>query len=615
MNRPLLVFDGDCGFCRFWVERWRHRTDGAVDYEPFQSPEIARRYPQIPVENFEAAVHLFEPDGSVSSGAEAVFRLAAIGGRRTPLSLYEHVPGLAPISEMAYGLIARHRPTADAVRQFLWGNVPAPSTYARAAWLFQRGLGIIYLIAFASFGVQAVGLIGHNGILPVDRFLTEVASALGPERFWQLPTLAWISSSDTALSEMCIAGVTISALLVAGVLPRLCLAALWLLYLSLSVAAGDFLSFQWDALLLETGFLAIFLAPWTRIDRITALADPPRLTVWLLRWLLCRLMIASGAAKLASGDPAWHNLTALAYHFETQPIPTPVAWYVHQLPLAFMRGLTAATLIVEMVIPLLVLAPRRLRAAAFVPLAGLQLLIAVTGNYAFFNLLTIALCLFLLDDAMLGRWGTLVRDARVSRRRPLLIAVAAITLPVTIYAFTASLGWRSPAIQAIRPLAQSIAPFRAVNAYGLFSVMTTTRPEIIVEGSDDGENWLAYEFKYKAGDPNRRPPWVAPHQPRLDWQMWFAALGRPEDEPWFREFCIRLLTAEPSVLNLLAKDPFNGRPPQFIRARLYHYRFADRNAGGWWTRVLIGEYMAPLSFRETFASTAVTDRLIASRVK
>jgi hypothetical protein len=478
-------------------------------------------------------------------------------------------------------------------------------SYARASWLFLRSLGIVYLIAFSSLGAQILGLIGHDGILPADQFMTGAHAMTGLKRFWLLPTLAWAGTSDGFLQALSIAGGALASLLVAGILPSLVLPLLWLTYLSLSIVCRDFLGFQWDTLLLETGFLAIFLAPLTRRERLRNLVDPPRLAVWLMLWLLFRLMVGSGAVKLTSGDPTWHNVTALAFHFESQPIPTPVAWYAHRLPLWFLKVSTVVMFAIEIGAPFLILAPRRLRALAFVPLTGFQALVALTGNYAFFNLLTAALCLFLLDDAALGRWGRIrigsdVPSAVMHRMwRGLLVVVAFTTVPVSAVAFTGALGIELPGAALIGPLASAIAPFRSVNSYGLFAVMTTTRPEIILEGSEDGATWVEYEFKYKAGDVHRRPPWVAPHQPRLDWQMWFAALGRFDDDEWFQNFCARLLEADQEVLRLVEHDPFEGRRPRYVRAVLYRYRFSDAEArrrdGVWWTRERLREYSPILS--------------------
>jgi hypothetical protein len=334
-------------------------------------------------------------------------------------------------------------------------------------------------------------------------------------------------------------------------------------------------------------------------ERVRTTIDPPRTAVRLLLWLLFRLMIGSGIVKLTSGDPTWRGLTALAFHFETQPIPTPAAWYAHHLPQWFLSVSTAAVLAIEIGVPLLILAPRRVRRLAFAPLVGLQGVIALTGNYAFFNLLSAALCLFLLDDEALGRWGSVPRMPRITTgRRVVTAAVALVTVPVSAVAFSASFGIALPGASLVDPVARLIAPFRSVSSYGLFAVITTTRPEIVIEGSDDGERWMEYEFKYKAGDVGRRPPWVAPHQPRLDWQMWFAALSRFEDERWFQNFCVRLLEADAEVLKLLERDPFGGRRPRYLRALLYRYRFSDgaaRREGLWWTRERLADYSPVLS--------------------
>jgi hypothetical protein len=474
-------------------------------------------------------------------------------------------------------------------------------TYARATWLFLRLLGIVYLVAFWSAGTQVLGLIGHNGILPADQYMKALSAVQGFNRFWIFPTLTWISASDGSLRALCIGGGVLSLLLIAGVLTPLVLPLLWLFYLSLSVVGQEFLSYQWDALLLETGFLAIFVAPVALRERRRALDDPPRLVVWLLLWLLFRLMVGSGVVKLASGDPTWHNLTALSFHFETQPIPTPFAWYAHRSPRWLLELATALVLAIEIGAPYLILGGRRLRKLAFVLLTGLQLIIGLTGNYAFFNLLSAALCVFLLDDVTLGSWTRLGISGTVATRARRIVSVvlAIVIVPLSATAFAGSLGIALPTAPIVNPLLDAVASFRSVNAYGLFAVMTTTRPESVLEGSDNGTAWVEYEFKYKAGDLRRRPPWVAPYQPRLDWQMWFAALGRFDDERWLQNFCARLLEGDGTVLNLLERNPFPGHAPTYLRAVLYQYRFSDANArrrdGVWWTRERVADYSPVLS--------------------
>jgi hypothetical protein len=424
-----------------------------------------------------------------------------------------------------------------------------------------------------------------------------------------------MDSSDAFLNFQCAAGTVLSVLLIFGLAPAPCLFLLWLIYLSLATIGRDFLSFQWDNLLLEAGFLAIFLAPLQLLPRPTREAPPSRLVVWLLRLLLFKLMFSSGCVKLLSGDPTWRNLTALMFHYQTQPLPTWPGWYAQQLPAWFQKFSCAAVFAIEIGAPCLIFAPRRIRFAGGALLAGLQLLILLTGNYTFFNWLTLALCLLLLDDFLLAkiippklrRWlppGPQPSMVNHPRRwpRPLLIVVAAIVLAGSGFMLAATLGFQSPLLAPFGWVAEQLAPFRSVNNYGLFAVMTTQRNEIIVEGSNDGVNWLAYEFKYKPGDVNRRPAFVAPFQPRLDWQMWFAALGSAGQNPWFESFCQRLLQGSPDVLALLAKNPFPDHPPRFIRAEFYNYHFTSlaekRATGAWWRREFIGEYLPPVPTRD-----------------
>jgi hypothetical protein len=484
---------------------------------------------------------------------------------------------------------------------------PHRATHATAGWLFRRLLGVVYLAAFASLAVQLRGLIGESGILPAREYMANAARWTDSpiERLMLWPTLGWVGTADGWLVGLCLAGVAMGAALVAGWVPVILLPLLWLDYLSLAVLGRDFFAYQWDALLLETGFLAIFLAPAVRCDRFRDRSDPPRSVVWLVTWLIFRLMMGSGLAKLASGDPTWAGLTAMAFHFETQPLPTPIAWYAHHLPVWFNRFTTMSVLALELVAPLFLFAGSRLRHLAAWLFIGLQILIALTGNYTFFNLLTASLALLLLDDAALGRIGGRFGPLRSREgatggmpavhgrvRRVAVIALAVVTLPLSFQALGRSAGF-SFGSAGLADLAERLSSFRIVNSYGLFAAMTTSRPEIVVEGSEDGNEWKPYEFRYKPGDPMRRPPWVAPHQPRLDWQMWFAALGELEGERWFVRFERRLLEASPAVLGLLAHDPFAGRPPRYVRAILYDYRFTKPGGepkGAWWTRTELGDY-------------------------
>jgi uncharacterized membrane protein YphA (DoxX/SURF4 family) len=375
-----------------------------------------------------------------------------------------------------------------------------------------------------------------------------------------------------------------------NVFSRVAALACFVLYLSISLIGEPFTSFQWDALLLETGFLAIF-------------AGAP-LLVWAYRLLLFRLMFESGWVKLASGDPNWRNLHALRFHFMTQPLPNPIAYYAAHLPAGVLDALTGVTLVIELTAPILLFFPTRARRVGVGLLIVFQLAILLTGNYAFFNLLTLALCLWGLEDCAFVPLGRVLRwrfpgplPLRIPRLREvgnaaviLLIALGGIQLMDQLTG-----GWRLLS----RPLA-FLQPFEIVNSYGLFAVMTTTRQEIILEGSNDQVEWREYQFPYKPGNTHRSLPWVAPYQPRLDWQMWFAALGNYPGNEWVGNLMYRLLTGEPTVMKLLNAPPF-ATPPRYLRAVLYTYDFttAEERAktGAIWQRKQVGMWLGPVSLR------------------
>lgn len=440
---------------------------------------------------------------------------------------------------------------------------------------FLRTLGFVYFIAFLSFGIQAMGLVGSHGILPFGDYLTAVREALGRAAYWDAPTVLWLHPSDGALRAVWIAGAALALVAVAGFRQRTALAGCLLLWISLCAVGQDFLSFQWDILLSEAGFLAIF-------------ADTSPIRVFLFRWLLFRLMFFSGAVKFLSQDPAWRNLTALRYHYETQPLPTPLAWYMHQRPAAFQKASTLFVFAVELLVPFLFFAPRRIRhIGAWITIA-LQVLILLTGNYTFFNFLAIALAMFLFIQ-----WDRPPGLSFLNRSISIALAVliGALSIPLFFELFSIPLPGSAAEIRRLA------SPLRIVNSYGLFAVMTTTRPEIVIEGSNDGQTWLAYEFPDKPGDLYRAPPVVAPHQPRLDWQMWFAALGTYQENRWFTNLMVRLLQGEPAVLRLLKYNPFPHAPPKYVRARLYLYHFTHFGERAWWSREERGLYFPPVSLK------------------
>jgi hypothetical protein len=407
--------------------------------------------------------------------------------------------------------------------------------------------------------------------------------------------------------RICAAGQLCGVALLTGVAPKLAAWVGWGLHVSLVVAGSPFLDYQWDALLAEAGLLGALAAPpgW----RLRPHARIRGLPLWLFRLLTFRLHFESGIAKILSRDPTWRRGTACAYHYETQPLPTPLAFYARLLPRWVHRASTAIVLVLECAVPFLTFGPRRARKVACTLLEALQALIAATGNFAFFNLLTAVLTLSLLDNPTQTRTG---------RRRPMPDGVVARLLRAFETALGGMVGLLALAELGTRLLPRPVrwrpllllqgwaSVFRSVSSYGLFAHMTCARPEIVIEGSDDGRLWLEYELPHKPGDPHRGPRWVAPHQPRLDWQMWFAALS-PDPPSWFLGLIFRLLEGSPEVLSLFAKNPFPDHPPRYLRAVLYEYRMTNRRirreSGQWWHREPLGLYLPPVTLGRPAAST------------
>jgi predicted DCC family thiol-disulfide oxidoreductase YuxK len=335
--RPLLIYDGDCGFCGYWARYWQKLTGESVDYRPYQ--QVLAQYPAIPEAEFQRAVQFIAPDGRRASGAEASFlTLTHARGKGFWLALYQYLPGFAPASELAYAFIAKRRPAFHRVSRLLWGRNHKPPRHELVSFLFLRLFGLIALCAFVSFAVQAQGLIGSHGVLPLHELVDALAARLGPERFVLMPMVFWLNDGDLAISAVCWAGAGLSLMLALNLLPRLSLVLIYALYLSLLYAGQTFMNFQWDTFLLETAVVALVMS------------FAPTTGVWLARWLLFRFMFMPGVVKLISGDPNWWNLSALSYHFLTQPLPTPLAWYAARLPSGVLNAATGAMFFVELIL-------------------------------------------------------------------------------------------------------------------------------------------------------------------------------------------------------------------------------------------------------------------------
>ena len=480
---------------------------------------------------------------------------------------------------------------------------PAPRWWL-TRFVFLRLLAFVYLVAFVSLERQLLPLLGSNGLLPIQQFLGEQLAAHDGSRFraaMHLPTLFWIGASDTTLRIAAGAGIALSLAALAGITNVALQFALWALYLSFVNVGQIFYGYGWETLLTETGFLATFLCGLRSIAPFASRGAPPAAVFWLLRWLAFRVMFGAGLIKLR-GDPCWRQLTCLAFHYETQPIPNPLSPLLHAMPSWFHATGVLFNHFVELVVPWFVFGPRRVRHTAGVFLVAFQLILIASGNLAFLNWITLTVCIACFDDSAFRRlvpraWRSRIDAVPAEPVRS--TRIAAIVLVVTV------------ALLSVAPVANMISsrqvmnatfdPLRLVNTYGAFGSVGRARPEIVIEGTrsatlDASTRWEAYEFPCKPGDPRRRPCWISPYHYRLDWQMWFAAMSSAEDEPWLMHLVWKLLHGDRGVSTLFARDPFRDGPPRYVRVLLYRYRFHRPRAAGepWWDRELVGEWLPPM---------------------
>jgi hypothetical protein len=477
-------------------------------------------------------------------------------------------------------------------------------TYAFTRFIFLRFLGLIYTVAFLVAVNQMLPLVGESGLEPAAQYLGQVRDALGAGDAWmRVPTLFWLSATDTAFSIVAYAGLVLSLFVLCGFANAIVLFLLWAFYLSIVQAGQVFWGYGWESLLLETGFLAVFLAPPLDPRPFPPREAPPTIVVWLLRWVVFRLMLGAGLIKLR-GDPCWRDLTCLTTHYETQPLPNPLSWYLHKLPLAVQKGSVLFNHYAELVAPFMLFGPRRLRIAGGISVILFQLLLIISGNLSWLNWLTITITFACFDDrAWLWLSPAKLRPRLESliRREPLPKArrftAYGLAVVVALLSINPVLNLFSPT-QAMN---SSFDPLYLVNTYGAFGSIGKERYEIVLEGTDSpspaGAKWKEYEFRCKPGDPERRPCVVAPYQYRIDWQMWFAAMGDYRHHPWIINLIYKLLSGDRGVIGLLAKNPFPDHPPSYIRAELYRYEFttwAERH-DGWWKRTKVGSYLPPLS--------------------
>ena len=487
-----------------------------------------------------------------------------------------------------------------------------------ARWAFLRALGGIYFSAFFALLFQVKGLIGTRGILPAAEYL-QALRGVGWLRFWEAPTLLWVSTSNGMLVGLCWVGLVASVLIVVNIWPRMMLAVCFVCFLSFVGAAQDFSGYQSDGMLLEAGFLALFVAPGGWRPGWGARSGGVWAAYLLLLWEWFRIYFQSGVVKLESGDETWRNLTAMYEYYQNGPLPTWVGWYLQHLPHWFHIASAGLTLFMELVLVWLALFGRQARLVCFWVVTVWQVVVIATANYAFLNYLVLVLAVLLLDDRTLRRWvpqrwrGEL--QGGVELRKP----GRGLRIGVSVFA-AGMLGWVGyatavPMVEMFAPRARLpetpvawLEPFRVANQYGLFAVMTPHRLEIEFQGSNDGVVWVAYPFRYKPQQLNERPRIYAPYQPRFDWNLWFASLGQWQQNLMVPRTEKLLLEGDRDVLGLFAGDPFKGAPPKYVRAVLWQYWFSTpaekRATGAWWRRQMLGAY-APTFTREADGRFAV----------
>ena len=512
------------------------------------------------------------------------------------------------------------------IYRYLFDSTGGSASHFIARWLFLRALGLIYFSAFFALLFQVRGLIGSQGILSAADYL-QMLRGLGVLRFWYCPTLLWLSDSDHMLIALCWIGLIASLVLVANVWPRAMLLVCFCCFLSFVSAAQDFSGYQSDGMLLEAGFLSLFLAPPGMFPGLGKKQLPARAAIYLLLWEWFRIYFESGVVKLESGDPTWRNLTALFEYYQNGPLPTWIGWYVQHLPNWFHIATAAATLAMELVLVWMAFLPHRWRIACFFMVTAWQIGVIATANYAFLNYLVLVLAILLLDDAFLqrivpSRWNNGLdkntppvsaatfeelrspnddaKTIEAKSAKSLWSGLSAVVLTWVFYATTVPLiqmFWHEASLPT-KPIVV-LEPFRIANQYGLFAVMTPHRYEIEFQGSNDGEHWVAYPFRYKPQELNERPRIYAPYQPRFDWNLWFASLGSWRQNPIVPRTEELLLENDRAVLGLFAGNPFPNAPPRVVRAVLWQYWFSTveqkRTEGVWWGRQFVGTYAPTLT--------------------
>jgi len=475
------------------------------------------------------------------------------------------------------------------------GQWIAAADYWLVRAVVQHLLAAIYLLAFLTAVNQFRPLLGQHGLTPVPRFLRRVG-------FRGAPSLFHLHYSDRFFAVVAWIGVAGSALALLGPVDLLPLWAsmvvwflLWAVYLSIVNIGQVWYAFGWESLLLEAGFLAIFLGP--------AHIAPPAPVLWIMRWLLFRVEFGAGLIKLR-GDPCWRDFSALYYHHETQPMPGPLSRFFHHLPRPLHRIEVLANHFTQLIVPFGLFAPQPIASIAAIIIIVTQAWLMLSGNFAWLNLITITLAFAATDDRLL-RWLIPIGPSALTVSPPwhvaMVLALSALIVVLSYWPVRNMLGRR-------QVMNRSFNKLHLGNTYGAFGSITRTRHEVVIEATadrdpDENSSWQEYEFRGKPGDVARRPPQIAPYHLRLDWLMWFCAISPGYGRNWLPRLLEAVLRNDQYILKLLRHNPFPDQPPACVRARLYRYRFTTRDelreTGRWWVRTPITEHIARVSLVDT----------------
>jgi len=488
--------------------------------------------------------------------------------------------------------------------KYIWEKSKETKGYWLTRFVLLRLLGFIYFFAFLSLATQVIPLIGENGLLPADDYLDAIGSRFPSkiDAFVALPSIFWVSISDNSLLILSWLGVVLSFIVLIGYANSILMFVLWALYMSFVHIGQTWYGYGWEIQLLEIGFLSIFLVPLLDMKPFPKTA-PPVPIIWLFRWLTFRLYLGTGLIKFR-GSECWEDLTCLFYHYETQPIPNPLSQYFHFLPQWFHKLGVLYSHFASLVAPFFIFGPiRNIRYVAGIVLLLFQVILIFNGNYAFLNFLAIIGIIAVFDDNFFRKIlpKFIVRKAEHAEKNAKfsgnqfimswIIFIIVILLSVVVI---------QNLFSSNQAMNTSFNQLHIVNTYGAFGSIGKIRNELILQGTDDlvinsDTVWKEYEFKAKPGDINRNPPIIAPYQPRVDWQIWFAAFQSPQQNPWLIHMIWKLLHNDPGTISLISENPFPDKPPNYIRIEFYRYEFVEPGSDAVWKRTYIGNWLPPLS--------------------